>query len=64
MSDLEKALLKQLRLQAGQRDLLGFIKWMVDHFIAKNRGTLPWACEVCGLPADADFEQIYKALRN
>ena len=64
MTSLDKALLKQLKAQAGQRDLLGFIKWMVDHLIATNRGTLSWACGVCGLPADADFEQIYKKLRE
>lgn len=63
MTSLEEALLRHLKKQANELDYLDFICFMVDGFIAKNQGTLAWACEVCELPADADFEQIYKRLR-
>lgn len=64
MTDLDKALLKQLKTQANKLDMLGFIKYMFDNFIAKNYDSIDWVREVCGVAADADLEQIYRSLRS
>ena len=63
MTKLEEALLKNLTKQANELDYLDFIGFMVDNFIGRNRGTLPWVRKVCGVHEEADFEQIYKRLR-
>lgn len=64
MSSLDKALLKQIKTQAQENDQLGFIKWMLENIILKNYDAIDWVREVCGVAADADLEQIYKALRT
>ena len=63
MSDLDKALLKNLKTQANRLDKFGFIQWTLDNFIIKNYDAIDWVREVCGVAADADLEQIYKVLR-
>jgi hypothetical protein len=64
MTSLDKALLKQIKTQALQNDKIGFIKWMLENIIVKNYDAIDWVRIVCGVPEDADLEQIYKKLRE
>lgn len=64
MTDLDKALLRNLTTQANRLDMLGFIKWMLDNFITRNYDQIDWVREVCRVAADADFEQIYTKLKQ
>jgi len=63
MTTLGESLLNILVLEASQSDLLEFHLYLVDNFVARNSGSYPWVCELCGLKADADFDQVYYALK-
>lgn len=64
MTDLDKALLRNLTTQANRLDMLGFIQWMLNNFIVRNYDEIDWVREVCVVAADADLEQIYRSLRK
>jgi len=63
MTTLGESLLKTLVYEASQSDLLEFHLYLVENFVARNSESYPWVCELCGLKDNADFNQIYYALK-
>jgi len=64
MATLGESLLNILVYEASQRDLLEFHLYLVENFVTRNSGSYPWVCELCGLKADSDFNQVYYALKE